>query len=134
MKLSKVDLSNVVAIAHQDGNLGLLIVRGEELEIVEIPAPIEAFEGLQLLNEIVAGTEVLLSEEEVPLLPVDSTMANAIGYDKDKEILQIEFKNGSVYQYSGVDEHTWEDFYYSDSIGSFFNEEIKGQYHSERVD
>ncbi|MEH2317003.1 KTSC domain-containing protein [Nostoc sp.] len=29
--------------------------------------------------------------------------------------------------YLGVDENTWEDLHSSDSIGSFFNQEIKGK-------
>lgn len=33
MRLSKIDLSNIVAVGHSDGYLGLLIDRGEEIEL-----------------------------------------------------------------------------------------------------
>lgn len=50
MKLSKIDLSNVVAIGHEDGMLGLLIDRGNDIEYLEIPAPSVAYQGLAFVN------------------------------------------------------------------------------------
>jgi hypothetical protein len=124
MKLSKIDLSSVLAIAHSNGQLGLLLDRGSEIELIEIPAPVQAYEGLQQLSNTIADLE----SEEIPMLPVNSSCAAAVGYDSNEQILQIEFHNGAVYQYSGVDEDTWEDFYLSDNLGQFYNREIKGQY------
>ncbi|MEH1800656.1 MAG: KTSC domain-containing protein [Nostoc sp.] len=135
MKLSKVNLSSLVAIAHSDGYLQLLLDRGDELEFLEIPAPIQAYEGLQELNEAIAETTALPFEEEpIVMLPVISSMAMAVGYDRNEQILQVEFQSGAVYQYLGVDEDTWEDLYSSDSIGSFYNQEIKGRYDCDRLD
>lgn len=135
MKLSKVDLSSLVAIAHSDGYLQLLLDRGNELEFLEIPAPIQAYEGLQELNEAIAETTALPYEEEpIAMLPVSSSMAIAVGYDRNEQILQVEFQSGSVYQYLGVDEDTWEDLHSSNSVGSFFNQEIKGRYDCDRLD
>ncbi|MDM9584052.1 MULTISPECIES: KTSC domain-containing protein [unclassified Nostoc] len=135
MKLSKIDLSSLVAIAHSDGYLQLLLDRGNELEFLEIPAPIQAYEGLQELNEAIAETTALPFEEEpIVMLPVVSSMAMAVGYDRNEQILQVEFQSGAVYQYLGVDEDTWEDLHSSDSIGSFFNQEIKGRYECDRLD
>ncbi|MGJ5627832.1 KTSC domain-containing protein [Nostoc sp. CALU 1950] len=134
MKLSKVDLSSLVAIAHSDGYLQLLLDRGNELEFLEIPAPIEAYEGLQELNEAIAETPALPFEEEpIVMLPVVSSMAMAVGYDRNEQILQVEFQSGAVYQYLGIDEDTWEDLHSSNSIGSFFNQEIKGRYDCDRL-
>ncbi|MDZ8236174.1 MAG: KTSC domain-containing protein [Nostoc sp. ChiQUE01a] len=135
MRLSKVDLSSLVAIAHSEGYLQLLLDRGNELEFLEIPAPIQAYEGLQELNEAIGETTALAFEEEpIAMLPVSSSMAAAVGYDRDEQILQVEFQNGAIYQYLGVDEDTWEDLHASDSIGSFFNQEIKGRYECDRLD
>jgi hypothetical protein len=135
MKLSKLDLSNVLAIAHSNGHLQLLVDRGSELEFLEIAAPVQAYEGLQLLNEIVADClELPLLKEPIAMLPVSSSMASAVGYDNNQNILQVEFHNGAVYQYEGVEPETWKEFYCADSVGSFFNEEIKGQYECERID
>ncbi|MBD2614840.1 KTSC domain-containing protein [Nostoc punctiforme FACHB-252] len=135
MRLSKVDLSSLVAIAHSDGYLQLLLDRGNELEFLEIQAPIQAYEGLQELNEAIAeSTKLPFVEEPIAMLPVSSSMAAAVGYDRDEQILQVEFQNGAVYQYLGVDEDTWEDLHTSDSIGSFFNQQIRGRYDCDRVD
>ncbi|WP_392532492.1 KTSC domain-containing protein [Nostoc sp. C117] len=135
MRLSKVDLSSLVAIAHSDGYLQLLLDRGDEIEFLEIPAPIQAYEGLQELNEAIAETTALHFEEEpIAMLPVSSTMAAAVGYHSDEQILQVQFQNGAIYQYLGVDEDTWEDLHSADSIGSFFNCEIKGRYECDRID
>lgn len=135
MKLSKLNLSNVVAIGHSDGHLQLLLDIGEEMEFIEIPAPVEAYEGLQHLNEIVAESVALpYDPQPIAMLGVDSSMANSLGYDCDAKILQVEFNNGALYQYSGVEENTWKDLHNSDSIGRFFHEQIKGKYDSERID
>jgi hypothetical protein len=134
MKLAKMDLSSLVAIAHSDGHLQLLLNRGEELELMQISAPVEAFEGLQRLNSLITETAALPTvEEPIAMLPVSSSMAYAIGYDSDEKILQIEFHSGATYQYAGVDQEKWEDFSTTDSLGNFFNEEIKGQYECDRL-
>lgn len=133
MKLSKVDLSSLIAIAHSEGYLQLLLDRGNELEFLEIPAPIQAYEGLQDLNEIIAP-EALKAAEPIPMLPVSSSMAASIGYDKNEQVLQVEFHNGAVYQYSGVEADTWSDLHDAESVGRYYNYEIKGKYECDRVD
>ncbi|MGB3637260.1 MAG: KTSC domain-containing protein [Rivularia sp. (in: cyanobacteria)] len=135
MKFSKVDLSKLLGVSHSDGYLQLLLDRGDELEFLEIPAPIQAYEGLQDLNELIAEPPPLLEEEEsFAMLPVASPMASAIGYDSENEVLQIEFNSGAVYQFSDVDEDTFEDLYTSEAVGRYFNQNIKGRYQSQRID
>ena len=135
MKFSKLVLSKVLGGAHSEGCLQLLLDRGDELEFLEIPAPIQAYEGLQDLNDLIAEPPPLLEEEETfAMLSVASTMASAIGYDSDNEVLQIEFNSGEVYQYSDIDEDTWEDLYSSNAVGKYYNQYIKGRYQSQRID
>ncbi|MBD1936699.1 KTSC domain-containing protein [Microcoleus sp. FACHB-68] len=145
MKLSKIDLTNILAIGHSNGQLGLLIDRGEDVEYIEISAPAAAYNGLQQVhyianNEISAfppnleTPEEIESSQSIAMLPVSSSMANGIGYDEERKVLQVEFKNGSVYQYSEVESETWESFQSADSVGQFFNAEIRGSYYSERID
>jgi KTSC domain len=133
MKLSKVDLSSLKAIAHDDDGLKLIIEREHEIEYIEIPAPLAAYEGLQMLDRIIASAMVIEPSEPIEMLPACSTMAAQVGYDYDREILQIEFNNGAVYQYSAVEPEVWEDLQETDSIGSFYNREIKGYYPSVKV-
>lgn len=135
MKLSRLYLSSIVAIAHSGEYLQLLIDRGNELELLEVPAPVEAYEGLQELNEIVTDSLALPTiDEAIAMLPVESSMANAVGYDSDEEVLQVEFNNGAIYQYEDVDDETWDGLYKTDSIGKFFNSEIKGKYSYQRLE
>ena len=68
------------------------------------------------------------------MLPACSAMAAQVGYDREREILQIEFNNGAVYQYSEVEPEIWEDLQSTDSIGSFYNHEIKGYYPSLKIE
>lgn len=136
MKLAKVDLGKVLAVGHEDDRLGLLIDRGDEVEFVQIPAPKAACEGLKQVAQLAANESGKLPPREaaIAMLPVASTMAAAIGYDRDRQILQVEFNSGSVYRYSDVDEDTWDELCESDSIGQFYNKEIKGYYDSQRLD
>ncbi|WP_295617565.1 KTSC domain-containing protein [Chamaesiphon sp. GL140_3_metabinner_50] len=134
MKLSKIDLSSLRAIAHDDNGLKLLIERENEIEYIEIPAPLAAYEGLQLLDRIMASTPAIAPSEEIEMLPACSSMAAQVGYDEEREILQIEFNSGAVYQYSHVEPELWEDLQSTDSIGSFYNHEIKGYYPSQQIE
>jgi KTSC domain len=144
MKLSRLNLGSVIAVAHIDGHLQLLLNRGDELELLEIPAPVAAFEGLRELNEIVAGAYALPdSHEAIAMLPVNSSMANAIGYEEsDKRslmpkayrILQVEFRNGATYQHAGVEPEIWQELHEANSIGKYFNNQIRGNYDSNCID
>lgn len=129
MRLSRLDLSSVVAIAYSEEHLQLLLNRGDELELLAVPAPVAAFEGLQHLNEMLAEVLTLPSQPEpIAMLPVESSMANAVGYDEENQVLQIEFYNGATYQFSGVEPQIWEELQETDSVGRYFNAEIRGNY------
>lgn len=134
MKFSKLDLGDLVAVGHSDGYLGLLIDRGDELELVAVPAPFEAYEGLQHVNSLVNSNSLSAASEPLKMLPVQSTMATSIGYDCNDRILQVEFSSGSVYQYADVEPETWEALQGTESLGRFYNNEIKGRYDCQRVD
>jgi KTSC domain len=133
MKLSRIDLSSLKAIAHDEDGLKLIIEREHEIEYIEIPAPLAAYEGLQMLDRIIASAMVIEPSEPIEMLPACSSMAAQVGYDYDREILQIEFNSGAVYQYSAVEPEVWEDLQSTDSIGSFYNQEIKGYYPSVKI-
>lgn len=60
--------------------------------------------------------------------PVDSSALNRVGYDPTREILEIEFKSGNVYQYFHVPPSVYEALLKADSLGAFVNEQIKGSY------
>ena len=145
MNYSKIDLSNIIAVGHNHDYLEVLIDQGDSIECIEIPAPVEAYEGLQHLNDILAAETCHLSAAREPAyLPaarspsvvksVESSMTNSIGYDPEHNLLQLEFNNGVVYQYEGVEAETWQALQSSSSVGQFYNHEIKGNYRSHRCD
>ena len=56
--------------------------------------------------------------------PVESSNLRSVGYDPATRTLEVEFRNGVVYQYSRVDEETFHRFMASPSKGKFFNRSI----------
>jgi hypothetical protein len=65
---------------------------------------------------------------------VDSTLIASLGYDANRSILEIEFKNtGAVWRFMGVPETLYNAMMSSDSYGSFFNAHIKDRYWELRV-
>jgi hypothetical protein len=130
MKLTQIDLTNLVAIGHNNNKLGLLIDQEGDLEYVEIPAPQAAFDGLQQLDAVIASES---SAAEIDMQPIRSSMANAVGYDGDRNVLRVEFSGGATYQFENVDRGTWQALQATHSPGRFFNHAIKGHHPSKRI-
>lgn len=57
--------------------------------------------------------------------PVSSSNLASVGYDPDSETLEVEFKNGLVYQYLNVPQIVVDQLLEAGSIGSFFNSQVK---------
>lgn len=60
--------------------------------------------------------------------PVSSSNIAAIGYDENTQTLEVEFKDGSVYSYTGVPSGEYEGFRSSDSMGKYLHANIKNRY------
>lgn len=58
---------------------------------------------------------------------------SSIGYDSDTETLEIEFTNGSIYQYFNVPTGIYEQLMASGSKGQFLNTYIRNAYPFSRV-
>jgi len=65
--------------------------------------------------------------------PVTSSSIASVGYDASKLILEIEFRNGRVYQYFNVHEFLYQEFMSAESKGRFFNSNIKNSHGYVRV-
>lgn len=59
---------------------------------------------------------------------VSSSNLESIGYDYSNEILEIEFKNSSVYQYFDVPESIFNELMNASSHGVYFSANIKNDY------
>lgn len=64
---------------------------------------------------------------------VASSNIRAMGYDVSSQTLEVEFLNGSVYQYYGVPENMYERMLNEPSKGRFLHAYIKNQYPYSRV-
>ena len=57
--------------------------------------------------------------------PVASSQLSSVGYDQDTRKLEIQFKNGSIYEYDDVPPETHKELMSSRSTGEYFNKNIK---------
>jgi hypothetical protein len=64
---------------------------------------------------------------------VSSSNIRSIGYEPSSSTLEIEFNDGSVYQYYGVPEAEFDAFISAGSKGRYFNGNIRNHYAATRV-
>lgn len=64
---------------------------------------------------------------------VASSNIASVGYDSATETLEIEFTNGSIYQYYNVPQALYEQFAAAPSKGQFLNMYIRNAYPFSRV-
>lgn len=50
---------------------------------------------------------------------VESSMIHAVGYDPDRQMLEVIFNSGKIYQYFEVPEALYDELMQSDSKGSY---------------
>lgn len=51
-----------------------------------------------------------------------------IGYEEKRQMLQVEFIAGGVYQYDAVPQGIYQEFLNADSHGRYFENRIKGRF------
>lgn len=59
------------------------------------------------------------------MIPVESSNLQAVGYDDNQHILQVEFKNSTVYQYFNVERYIFDGLLSAESKGKYFDQNIK---------
>lgn len=64
---------------------------------------------------------------------VESTTFSAVGYNAEKQVLEVQFKNGRIYQYVKVAYEVYVDFMASPSKGKFLHSSILGVYSHIRI-
>lgn len=63
------------------------------------------------------------------MVPVDSTSIRSVGYDAVKRELYVEFvESGDTYVYTGVGPKTIHALVTAESVGGYFNREIRPRY------
>jgi hypothetical protein len=66
-------------------------------------------------------------------IPASSSNINSIGYDRQSNILEVEFSSGGIYQYFDVPEHLYDNLMNASSKGQFLNDYIKYSYRYQKV-
>lgn len=66
-------------------------------------------------------------------VPVSSSNLVSVGYDPDSRILEIEFRQGAVYQYSNVPASVHSGLMNAASHGTYFHDHIRDRYPTTRI-
>jgi KTSC domain len=61
-------------------------------------------------------------------IAVDSTTLRTVGYDAERQLLQIEFQDRSLYQYFAVPAGLYEELMQAPSKGAYFNRSIRPRF------
>ena len=61
-------------------------------------------------------------------ITVDSTTLRTVGYDAERQLLQIEFQNHSIYQYFDVPATIFEELMQAPSKGAYFNRSMRPKF------
>lgn len=65
---------------------------------------------------------------------VESSQIAEVGYDRASSTLEVMFKrSNAVYQYSNVPPEVYFDLVHADSIGKFFNAQVKGKFEFKKL-
>lgn len=65
--------------------------------------------------------------------PVQSSNQKSVGYDRETNVLEIEFNSGSVYQYLSVPESLYQALLNAASKGTYFHDNIRERYRYKRI-
>ena len=66
-------------------------------------------------------------------VPVTSSSIASAGYSLEESTLEVEYRNGSVYQYFAVPKSVFDSLLAAASKGTFVSERIRGRYAYRRV-
>ena len=64
---------------------------------------------------------------------INASTIRSVGYDQGGQLLEIEFSNGSIIQYSGVSPEVHRRFMNAPSPGSFFQDQIDENFSGRRI-
>jgi hypothetical protein len=65
--------------------------------------------------------------------PVSSSVIESIGYDDKERVLEVKFRNGRVYQYFLVPRATFEKLMRAESVGSYFNLQVRPYFDAREI-
>lgn len=76
----------------------------------------------------------MAEENDFDMQPVTSSQIAEVGYDAEAKKLRVLFNHkGSLYEYSGVEQETFDALVGAASVGIYFNENVKSRYPFVRI-
>lgn len=76
------------------------------------------------------------SRSQLPMdaaVAVNSSAFIKVAYDQQRTILQVEFRDGSVWQYLGVPFQTYQDLLRADSKGAYLNRHVRNLFSASQL-
>lgn len=64
---------------------------------------------------------------------VESSNIKSIGYNKENQTLEVEFKNGTTYRYYDVPESIYDEMIIAESFGKHFMKYIRGKFITKKL-
>lgn len=67
------------------------------------------------------------------MITVSSSRIEAVGYDERLQLLQVQFVNGTIYEYYDVPKNIYIGLITASSAYKYFHEYVKGVYHFSKI-
>ena len=65
--------------------------------------------------------------------PLDSSVIKMVGWDSEDNTLIVQFKSDTVWAYYNISQEIYETFITSESMGNFFNKNIRNFFDSHKI-
>jgi hypothetical protein len=65
--------------------------------------------------------------------PVSSSNIKSIGYERTLMILEVEFKNGHIYQYMNVPNNIFQEIMNASSCGTYLHQNVMNRFGFEKI-
>lgn len=102
------------------------------LEYEKTVADLQAYTERMKVEQSVVEAEPSKQQTE-SFIPVNSSFLSAVKYNTESGILEVAFKNGSVYRYFDFPESTYQSLLSAPSIGSYYNAHVANLYRYIRI-
>lgn len=66
-------------------------------------------------------------------VPVSSSNLSSVGHDENSQTLEVEFLNGSIYQYYDVPRNVYEELISAGTVGGYFAQNVRNNYRYSQV-
>jgi len=87
----------------------------------------------ELIKQMEGQESIIEAKMAIQRLPVKSSNLLSVGYDSARQLLEVEFRNGAIHQYSQVPENVFRGLLDASSKGRYHHSRIKNKYQIQRI-